>query len=53
MVKTKQTPSVNTILKLGYTHTKKKAKGQGIYSHNIALVNKLKMLGIEKENREG
>lgn len=42
MVKTKQTPSVNTILKLGYTHTNKKAKGQGIYSHNC--------LGEQTEN---
>lgn len=51
--KTEQTPSVNTIPNLGYRHNNKEAGGQCVYSHNIALVNKLKMPGMEKENTEG
>lgn len=53
MAKTEQIPDVKTIPNLGYTHNNKEAEGQGIYSHNIAWVNKLKMPGMEKENREG
>lgn len=42
MVKTEQTLSVNEILNLGYTPNKKSVV-QGIYLHNIAWENKLKI----------